>query len=104
MDDKIEATQPIVLDDEIIPEEEDMQDALDAERDAMIEETVKERVDLWLDTHGAKLFALEFSKAAVKESKKAVARDLSNGTGNPAVPKRKTEEPSVVGPPRKRRR
>lgn len=87
-------TSEIVVDEE---QDEEMEDA----RDAMIEEAVKERVDLWLDTHGAKLFALEYSKAAVKEGK----RSFRAGLSVPARPAQKEEESKITsGDSTKRRR
>jgi len=51
--------------------DEEMMD-LTEERGAMIEAVVKETVNNWLENHGSQLFALEYSKLALKQQKKAV--------------------------------
>lgn len=88
----IDPTQPIEID--VEDPTIDLEEEMDAERDALIEQAVKERVDFWLETHGAKLFALEFSKAAVKENKKLVKQ---LGPGKPGVPSRPPEAFSEIG-------
>lgn len=81
-----------------VDEDEAMEDA----RDAMIEEAVKERVDLWLKEHGTKLFALEYSKAAVKESKRTLRAGIELSTSKPT--KEPGESQITSGDKTKRRR
>lgn len=63
----------------VVDDDEDMEE----QQDEVIEEVIKTRVDLWLEQHGAKLFALEYSKAAVKENKRAVRVGVQLSTDKP---------------------
>jgi len=68
---KVEPAMVVVSDTETETEDEEMLD-LAEERGAMIEAIIKETVNNWLENHGAQLFALEYSKLALKQQKKAV--------------------------------
>lgn len=63
---------PVVVPDEDTEEDTDMEEDLDEMRGALIQEMVTEKVQEWLDAHGAQLFALEYSKADVKAQKKSI--------------------------------
>lgn len=68
------ATQDLNESDELIdvvfPTKDEDEEMREVERSDAIEAVVKETVNEWLELHGAKLFALEYSKADVKEKKR----------------------------------
>lgn len=70
--------------------EEDADEELEDARDALIESVITARVDFWLEQHGPKLFALEYSKADVKERKRNLK--LQPGYSPNAVPVVEREE------------
>lgn len=97
-DDPIEVEESIELDEPTADEEARM----DLEKQEALQEIVALEVRAWLDEHGVKLYALEFSKKRVRDEKTELKKGFK--PQDPANPKRKVPVESQLAEPEKKRR
>jgi len=65
-----QVTQVEDVEEIVVDTDSDEESKREEEQDKVLQEVICERVDLWLENYGSQLFALEYSKADVKERKK----------------------------------
>nr|UBJ25937.1 hypothetical protein 2 [Red panda feces-associated crucivirus] len=86
-------TLPIDLPSESEEDTEMSEDPSEAEVEAIIAKTVRS----WLDEHGAQLFALEYSKKAVREARKSIQSTHQSASKKRLFSQSTTDPESATG-------